>query len=405
MIVPFNYLFQPVVGREYGADRHAWAVLDDMFELWPHVMAGIAILLTALNTYLMGDPAYLSWSLLALAIQLAGRTVAKIAYSRRDRSDPLDRWLRIFWIAAASSGLLWGLSLSLLLIDAPADARVTILTVGCVMVQAASARAYMAPIQALSQSGLMLTLLLGVTVAQGDVLIAPISILFVLFQVAYIRRLIGLRLAQMQAESERNALLYQLERANSDLKNANERLARHALTDGLTGLPNRRHFDRGLADMLGRATRRRQPFSLALIDVDLFKRFNDTHGHLAGDACLVAVARAMADTIRPSDLIARYGGEEFALLLPDTTAEEALAVAERLRQAIAAIDLSHLPGSPAAISASLGVATRSAGDRAAGEDLIARADAALYAAKNEGRNRVRHAADLPANDDGDRLIA
>ncbi len=405
MIVPFNYLFQSVIGREYGADRHAWAILDDMFELWPHVMAAIAILLTALNTYLMGDPAYLSWSLLALAIQLIGRTIAKIAYSRRDRADPLDRWLHIFWVAAAGSGLLWGLSLSLLLIDAPADARVTILTVGCVMVQSASARAYMAPIQALSQSGLMLALLLGVTVVQGDVLIAPISILFVLFQVAYIRRLIGLRLAQMQAESERNALLSQLERANSDLRNANERLARHALTDGLTGLPNRRHFDRGLADMLARAIRRRQPFALALIDVDLFKRFNDTHGHLAGDACLVAVARAMADTIRPGDLIARYGGEEFALLLPDTTAEEALAVAERLRQAIAAIDLSHLPGSPAAISASLGVATRGAGDRTTGEELIARADAALYAAKNEGRNRVCHAADLPRDEDGDRLSA
>jgi len=117
------------------------------------------------------------------------------------------------------------------------------------------------------------------------------------------------------------------------------------------------------------------------------------------------VARAMADTIRPGDLIARYGGEEFALLLPDTTAEEALAVAERLRQAIAAIDLSHLPGSPAAISASLGVATRGAGDRTTGEELIARADAALYAAKNEGRNRVCHAADLPREEDGDRLSA
>lgn len=395
MLVPFHYLLQSAVGREYGTDRYGWSMLDDLFDMWPHVMAAIAILLTALNTYLLGDPQYIVWCVAALALQLVARGIAKLAYRRRGRDDSVDRWLRVFWFAAAGSGLLWGLSLSLLLIDATPEARVTILTVGCVMVQSASARAYMAPFPALSQSGLMLAMLLGVTVAQGDLLMVPICVLFVLFQIAYIRRLIKLRLAQMQAESEKNALLSQLEKTNSELKHANERLARHALTDGLTGLPNRRHFDRSLSDMLARAVRREQPFSLVLIDVDLFKRFNDTYGHLAGDGCLTAVGKAMAEAIRAADVIARYGGEEFALLLPDTGKETACALAENLRSAIAAVDLSHLPGNPAPVTASLGIASKTAAERMGAEQLIARADEALYAAKHEGRDCVRHADDLP----------
>lgn len=395
MSVPFHYLLQSSVGREYGSDRYGWSMLDDLFDMWPHVMAAIAILLTALNTYLLGDPQYLVWCVVALAVQLIARAIAKLAYRRRGPDDTLDRWLRVFWFAAAGSGLLWGLSLSLLLIDATPDARVTILTVGCVMVQSASARAYMAPFPALSQSGLMLAMLLGVTVAHGDLLIVPICVLFVLFQIAYIRRLIKLRLAQMQAESEKNALLNQLEKTNSELKHANERLARHALTDGLTGLPNRRHFDRSLSNLLARATRRSETFSLVLIDVDQFKRFNDTHGHLAGDGCLAAVGKAMAETIRGTDVIARYGGEEFALLLPQTGADEARALAENLRRAIAAVDLSHLPGSPAPVTASLGIASKAAAETIGAEHLIAQADEALYAAKHEGRDCVRHADDLP----------
>lgn len=395
MSVPFHYLLQSAVGREYGSDRHGWSMLDDLFDMWPHVTAAIAILLTALNTYLLGDPQYLGWCVLALTVQLVARAIAKLAYRRRDLADTLDRWLLVFWFTASGSGLLWGLSLSLLLIDATPDARVTILTVGCVMVQSASARAYMAPLPALTQSGLMLAMLLGVTVAHGDLLIVPICVLFVLFQIAYIRRLIQLRLAQMQAESEKNTLLNQLERTNSELKLANERLARHALTDGLTGLPNRRHFDRSLSEMLARATRRRQSFSLVLIDVDQFKRFNDTHGHLAGDGCLAAVGKAMAQTIRGTDVIARYGGEEFALLLPETGKDAARALTENLRRAIAAVDLSHLPGSPASVTASLGIASKSADEITSAEQLIACADEALYAAKHEGRDCVRHADDLP----------
>lgn len=399
MSAPQNPFLQSVIGREYGAEHYCWSVLDDLFAIWPHVMAAVAILLTILNTYLMGPPAYLTGSICALALQLLLRYVLYRAYVQRGPNASLDRWLANFWLAAASSGFLWGLCLSLLLVDASPEARVTILTVGCVMIQSASSRAYMAPLPALSQSALMLSMLLGMTVAQGDYLMVPIAAMFVLFQLAYLRRLISLRLGQMEADLERTQLLGQLERTNTELRNANERLARHALTDGLTGLPNRRHLDRSFAELLANANGSGLPFSIVLIDVDHFKRFNDTYGHLAGDACLTAVGKAMIESgVRATDVIARYGGEEFALLLPNTDARTARLVAERMRILIGTINLSELPGKPAAITASLGIASKKHDEVATEEGLLSLADAALYAAKAEGRDRVRHADDVVLQD-------
>jgi diguanylate cyclase (GGDEF)-like protein len=154
-----------------------------------------------------------------------------------------------------------------------------------------------------------------------------------------------------------------------------------AAADGLTGVANRRTFDGRLAAEIERSVRSGAPLSLLLFDVDHFKRLNDTHGHQAGDETLQRVAKTLSAGARTIDLVARYGGEEFALVLPGTDAATAAHVAERLRGAIA-----DMPGSPA-ITASLGVASfPDAALNAA--DLIAAADEALYAAKQEGRNRV-----------------
>jgi diguanylate cyclase (GGDEF)-like protein/PAS domain S-box-containing protein len=152
-------------------------------------------------------------------------------------------------------------------------------------------------------------------------------------------------------------------------------LERLALTDQLTGLPNRRAWEEALQRELARADREGSTVCIAVIDLDEFKRFNDEHGHLAGDAVLSEAARAWQGQLRASDVLARYGGEEFTALIPAWPLETAVAVVERLRRA-----------TPATLSASAGVASWKRPETAA--DLFGRADAALYAAKQGGRNRT-----------------
>ncbi|WP_088009325.1 diguanylate cyclase [Indiicoccus explosivorum] len=164
----------------------------------------------------------------------------------------------------------------------------------------------------------------------------------------------------------------------------NDQLQLIAMQDKLTGLWNRRYFDERLAEMAGQAGAASRPFlfSAILLDVDHFKRFNDTWGHAEGDRVLRHVADLMNRYSRPGDIAARYGGEEFAVLLPDTRADEALEAAERLRQLIAADSCSDRYG----ITASFGVAEF--GAEHSPESLMEQADKALYAAKEMGRNRA-----------------
>ena len=185
--------------------------------------------------------------------------------------------------------------------------------------------------------------------------------------------------------------------AEQQLTAANQQLERYAQQDYLTGLYNRRYLDDRLAREIARALRNRQPLSLCMADVDFFKPYNDTQGHIAGDECLRAVAGALAQgAVRPGDVVSRYGGEEFVVVLCGTDAEGALVVAERLRAAVAALQLPHA-GSPFGhVTASVGVVTCQPGPRTAGgeaapctvPELLRAADQALYAAKHQGRDRV-----------------
>lgn len=194
---------------------------------------------------------------------------------------------------------------------------------------------------------------------------------------------------QIQAQNEElHALYQQLQAANTELAQlnielteANRALAQAAVTDGLTGLKNHRAFQESLHSLVQMAERLRQPLSLIMLDIDYFKQFNDSFGHPAGDELLRQVAQVLRDSARAYDVAARYGGEEFALLLPNTTPEQAVQVAERLHLAIQAIRNPNR-----AISASLGVAVYRFGTAPA--TLLYEADAALYRAKRDGRNRV-----------------
>jgi diguanylate cyclase (GGDEF)-like protein/PAS domain S-box-containing protein len=174
-------------------------------------------------------------------------------------------------------------------------------------------------------------------------------------------------------------------------KDLEEKLASLATRDGLTGLANRRHFDDMLQQEWRRAERAGNAVSLLMMDVDNFKKFNDQYGHQTGDACLKALAKAFAaEARRPADLAARYGGEEFVLLLPNTDEVGCAIVAERIREAVAALNQPHAQNPPTRrVTLSIGGATAWPNPDSLGNhpSLIAAADRALYAAKNAGRDR------------------
>jgi len=181
-----------------------------------------------------------------------------------------------------------------------------------------------------------------------------------------------------------------LQYQNEELERANGNLAALATTDGLTSAKNHRAFQEQLDEEILRTTRYEHPLSLILVDVDHFKDFNDAHGHPAGDLVLKAVARILGARTRETDTIARYGGEEFGVILPETTPDDAVMMAERMRQAIECE-----PWPLRAVTASFGVASLSV-ERPTKADLIAAADRALYSAKRAGRNRVWRDGDDPA---------
>ncbi len=178
--------------------------------------------------------------------------------------------------------------------------------------------------------------------------------------------------------------------ARTELQRANEKLKEQAREDALTGIGNRRRFDEVLDQETRRVTRGEKPLSLILCDVDHFKSFNDTHGHLEGDECLRRVAQAIKQCFpRGGDLVARYGGEEFGIILVATDAPSALAMAEKLTREIWELHLPHKGGPiDGRVTVSAGVSTATAADIADAETLVTRADEALYRAKAQGRNRV-----------------
>jgi diguanylate cyclase (GGDEF)-like protein len=194
----------------------------------------------------------------------------------------------------------------------------------------------------------------------------------------------------------------ELQRLNAELDTANARLTRLSDTDALTGLANRRQFDRCLEQEWARALRHALPLSLLLVDIDHFKRYNDCHGHVQGDDCLRRVgALLLQGARRAGDVVARYGGEEFALLLPHTDAHEALAHARRCQLAFDAAAIAHGDSPVAAhVTCSIGVATLASGaEYDSPRAFLLAADAALYRAKQRGRMRLVTAEALV--DDGD----
>jgi two-component system chemotaxis family response regulator WspR len=180
-----------------------------------------------------------------------------------------------------------------------------------------------------------------------------------------------------------------LRASQKNLADANIELQKLAALDSLTGIANRRRFDEVMRAEWQRAQRDKKPLSLLMCDVDCFKSYNDTFGHLAGDLCLKKFAAVLtAQLKRPADLAARYGGEEFAIVLPDTDLAGAQLLAENCRAQLEQLAIANPGGTGGIVTMSIGVACVIPSKDSSPEALIGAADAAVYAAKREGRNRV-----------------
>ncbi len=189
---------------------------------------------------------------------------------------------------------------------------------------------------------------------------------------------------------ERIAAQQEREKVIKMLEKTQKKLTQLSFQDELTGVANRRRFDHVLENEWRRAEREKQPFSLLMIDIDYFKKYNDTYGHQAGDACLTRVATAMqAQLKRPGDLLARYGGEEFSAILPNTDLKGADQIAESLHKAINDINIPHKSSEVCGrVTISIGASSGNADTCSGEKDLISIADKALYEAKSKGRNRT-----------------
>ena len=208
-----------------------------------------------------------------------------------------------------------------------------------------------------------------------DYLVKPVSFVVLNAKIRALQRLESMRTKQLGM--------------SRDLASANRELEKLSRQDGLTGIANRRYFDSYLVTEVRRGARERQPLSLILSDVDHFKAFNDCYGHQAGDDCLRRVAAALSSAgRRPADLAARYGGEEFAMVLPGTVLEGAVDVAQAVSRVIETLGIPHARSAVnAKVTLSQGIVSLTPEKETSSEDLIKRADQALYLAKQQGRNR------------------
>ncbi|MSM39537.1 MAG: diguanylate cyclase [Geobacter sp.] len=227
---------------------------------------------------------------------------------------------------------------------------------------------------------------------KADPLLKEIPVIFITAMSQEQDEVLGLELGAVDYITKPfNLSLVRLRVRNQlELKRQRDILERLSLMDGLTGLPNRRAFDECFDREWRRAWRKGWDLSLIMLDIDYFKAYNDTYGHIAGDDCLKRIGSALAATLgRGGDFIARYGGEEFICVLPNTDTAGATAMGEKLRTMVEELQIPHQTSSISpSVTISLGVAHVTPDKGVTPESLVEQADAMLYRAKRDGRNRV-----------------
>lgn len=370
-----------------------YQLLDSLVKQTPTVIAG-HVIVASINIGLF-------WSKLSLAFLLAwtvfvlvtvlSRWAMKTHYQSHWQLKTPAYWRRLFAVSSLMLGLVWciwglyvgaaiefgGVGLSILVITAAG------LVSGAVASTSSSLLSYVLFTGPTLLPLSVALLLFDQTQMQG------IGVLTVLFFIITLRQV--LQIHSVLKQSITNGL--ELEQAKEQTERLAQELYRQSTVDALTSVTNRRGFNEALSVEWLRAKRTGTPLTLLMIDVDCFKPFNDSLGHLAGDQCLQQLASTLrAHVKRAGETIARFGGEEFAVLLPNTTGDEGAGVAERIRTGVFALKIPH-PASDVAdrVTVSVGLRCVLPGQIDDSQKLIELADQALYRAKAEGRNCVRQA--------------
>ncbi|TDH34312.1 GGDEF domain-containing protein [Pseudohoeflea suaedae] len=381
---PFTF-----VGHGLASKERVDEALNELFSIKPHLSAALGMGLAALSAALAGSvPAAVAGASIAM-IGLVIRFMLKRRFKSRNEQASHREIIRLFVLASSVTALTWSLSAGLLFYAGSTATRMLVIGVATAFVQGAAGRAYMMPGMALINILAVIGVVSIAGYASGNVYLLPAGVVYFCFLKGYLAQVVGHRLRQLEAEQTADRLFAEILEKNELLRVANESLAAKAYKDPLTGLANRREFDREMRSGLEKSERCGQALSLLMIDVDHFKSFNDTYGHQAGDECLQMLARSIAQTVTvPGSLVARYGGEEFVVILPATDGAAARVIAEQIRMQVRMNDMDSLHGSPQRQTVSIGVASCPAGATHSSEIMLAAADAALYQAKKTGRNRV-----------------
>lgn len=378
-----------ISGAEISSDQQKQATLAELFSVKPHLAAASGMILVAINAAMAGAARHAAVAVALLLLAFAIRSALQWRFNWRQPGPLQQVWINRFVAGSLFSGASYGIAGGILLVGATQSTQLLAVAVACAIMQGVAARAYMMPGTAVFNILLVVGPMSAVAFADGTRLVPVAAAVYLAFLTSFILMMVKLRLRQLEAERLSETLLEQILEKNSELEAANQKLAVLATTDSLTGLANRRQLDERMASSLRSAVEKRLPLSLLLMDVDHFKMFNDTYGHQAGDACLKMVGTALAscDWVEGS-LVARYGGEEFAVLMPGTGPTEALRAAEQARVAVKLMEISSLVGSPPRQTISVGVLSLVPNEKTTTDELLRRADSALYQAKQGGRNRV-----------------
>ena len=311
-----------------------------------------------------------------------------INYKRHEERKTSQQWGNIYLFMTFIQGSLWGIA-TLIFIPTEDPIYNVIVSMWIVGVSAAAIGAYSAYIRA------MLTFFLPVVVPGTlhlFLLNGQLNIALGLGICAYAFIVLRTIIPVNKAIINSIQLNFVLDKQIKQRKNIEDKLREVSIRDELTGLFNRRYFNEVLQNELKRAHRNSTPLSLILIDIDYFKSFNDTYGHLEGDTCLQLIGNTLNQSVkRPGDIVARYGGEELVIILPDTKSDNAFKMAEQIRKDIQALNIPHT-GSDIdelnVITISAGVTTVIPKTDLKPEDIIQKADNALYKAKHQGRNQT-----------------